>query len=62
MNFWLNNIRICMNKNQLLKNTIVYILLIIGFFLFYVAQFDVFVNHEEGKESSSKVDFVYQQF
>jgi hypothetical protein len=51
-----------MNKNQLLKNTIVYILLIIGFFLFYVAQFDVFVNHEEGKESSSKVDFVYQQF
>jgi hypothetical protein len=51
-----------MSRNKLLQNFIIYLLLIAGYLLFYVYPVnEIFFNHEN-EESSSKVDFIYQQF
>lgn len=51
-----------MNKKQLLRNTLIYFLLLIGAFLFYVVHIERFMFEETDKESTSKVNFIYQQF
>ena len=51
-----------MNKSRLIRNTVVYFLLITGFILFYVIHIERFLDSDDTKESSSKVDFIYQQF
>lgn len=51
-----------MNKKQLLRNTLIYFLLLTGAFLFYVVHIERFLGEENEKESSSKVNFIYQQF
>lgn len=51
-----------MNKKQLVRNTLIYFLLLTGVFLFYVVHIERFILKEEEKESSSKVNFIYQQF
>lgn len=51
-----------MNKRRFLKNTLIYILLLVGYFLFYVAQIDSFFNRSKEQDPSSKVNFIYQQF
>ena len=51
-----------MNKRQLLRNTLIYFLLLVGAFLFYIVHVERFMMEDDGKESSSKVNFIYQQF
>jgi hypothetical protein len=43
-------------------NTLIYILLLVGYYLFYVAQIDSFFYGSKEQESTSKVNFIYQQF
>lgn len=51
-----------MNKKQLVRNTLIYFLLLMGAFLFYVVHIERFMFADSDKESSSKVNFIYQQF
>ena len=51
-----------MNKKRLLRNTVIYFLLLAGTFLFYVIHIERFVMKKNDQESSSKVNFIYQQF
>jgi hypothetical protein len=51
-----------MNKKLLLRNTLIYFLLLLGAYLFYVVHIERFMMKDNEIESSSKVDFVYQQF
>ena len=51
-----------MNKHQWIRNTLIYFLLLAGSFLFYVIHIERYIGEENDKESSSKVNFIYQQF
>ncbi len=43
-------------------NTLIYILLLVGYYMFYVAQLDSFFNRSQEQNPTSKVNFIYQQF
>jgi|GEM_PF-2504358 len=51
-----------MNKNQWIRNTFIYFLLLVGAYLFYLVHIERYLTNGGEKESSSKVDFIYQQF
>lgn len=43
-------------------NFLIYLLLIVGYFLFYAFPIDKYIFEKKEIESSSKVNFIYQQF
>jgi hypothetical protein len=49
---------------KILKNTLIYFLLIIGYIFIYIIDIEKSIYSEEKKEieSKSKVNFIYQQF
>lgn len=50
-------------KNRpILKTTLIYLGLIVGFLYLYYLDVDVLLHPEKKIEAKSKVDFVYQQF
>ena len=51
-----------METNRFLKNTWVYLLLILGFVLLYSIDIEHVIFPSKDGEVKSKVDFVYQQF
>ncbi len=51
-----------MFRNKIVTNFLVYLLLIAGYLLFYAFPVDKFLFEKEETESSSKVNFIYQQF
>lgn len=51
-----------MNKNIIIRNTIIYSLLILGYIFLYVVNVEEAIYPSEDVEVKSKVDFVYQQF
>ncbi len=51
-----------MMKNKLLRNILVYFLLLAGYFLLYAVDIEHLFYPEKEQEVKSKVDFVYQQF
>ena len=51
-----------MNKYKMVRNTIIYFLLIIGYIFLYEAKFEVILNPNMEVEPTSNVSFVYQQF
>lgn len=51
-----------MFKSKISHNFLIYLLLIAGYILFYVFPIDRILFEKEETESSSKVNFIYQQF
>ncbi len=51
-----------MNKSKVLRNTLIYFLLIVGYIFLYVAKFELILNPNMDMEPTSNVSFVYQQF
>lgn len=51
-----------MNWKKLIRNTLIYFLLIAGYVFIYVIDIEGYFHEKEEKESKSKVDFIYQQF
>jgi len=51
-----------MKRNKLIKNTLVYFLLMIGYLFIYEIEIDNFFYKQEDIPSTSKVNFIYQQF
>ncbi len=51
-----------MNKYKIIQNILIYMLLLAGVFLFYVVHIEDWIGQEKSGESSSKVNFIYQQF
>ncbi|MGV3630588.1 MAG: hypothetical protein ACO1O6_05260 [Bacteroidota bacterium] len=49
-------------ENKMLRNIIVYFLLIAGYFLLYAVDVEHVFYPEQEQEVKSRVDFVYQQF
>ena len=47
---------------KIIKNTIIYFVLILGFVYLYVIDIDLILNPGKEQEVKSKIDFVYQQF
>ncbi len=47
---------------KIIKNTIIYFMLILGFVYLYVVDIDAILNPGIEQEVKSKIDFVYQQF
>ncbi len=48
--------------NKILKNTVIYMLLIIGYVFLYVVDIDTIIHPDTENTVKSKIDFVYQQF
>jgi hypothetical protein len=51
-----------MNFKKLLRNTVIYTLLIVGYIYLYVVDIDVLINPEKEQEVKSTMEFVYSQF
>ncbi|MNJ84369.1 hypothetical protein D3C87_18200 [compost metagenome] len=51
-----------MNKYRIIQNILIYTLLLVGAFLFYVVHIEDWMGKDHPAESSSKVNFIYQQF
>lgn len=51
-----------MNKSKLIRNTLIYTLLILGYIYLFEAKFELILNPNASVETSSNVNFVYQQF
>jgi hypothetical protein len=51
-----------MKKINILRNCIIYFLLIIGYIYLYVVDIDILINPEKEQEVKSTVEFVYSQF
>ena len=49
-------------KNRFFRNTLIYFLLILGFFYLYVVDIDAILHPNQDNTVKSKVDFIYQQF
>ena len=49
-------------KNKIIKNTIIYFLLILGYTFLYVVDMEKLMNPGKEVESQSNVNFIYQQF
>jgi len=50
------------NIKKIVRNTIIYFLLIIGYVYLYAIDVDAVLNPGVEQEVKSKIDFVYQQF
>ena len=48
--------------SKFLRNTLIYFLLVIGYVAIYVIDVERFYYKNEDVESTSKVNFIYQQF
>ncbi|MFK7757065.1 MAG: hypothetical protein AB8B53_09065 [Flavobacteriales bacterium] len=51
-----------MNKVSFLKKTSIYVFLLFGFVMLYIVDVDLLLHPNKEIESSSKVNFIYQQF
>ncbi len=51
-----------MFRNRILRNTLIYFLLLIGYLFIYVINVEKYMYKQEEQESKSKVNFIYQQF
>ena len=53
-----------MNLNKILKNILIYFLLIVGYIFIYMVDIEnyIYQKDKEEVESTSKVNFIYQQF
>jgi len=51
-----------MEFHKIIKNTIIYFLLIIGYIFIYVIDIEKCFYKNKEIESKSKVNFIYQQF
>lgn len=53
-----------MRLNKILRNILIYTLLITGYIFIYIIDIENFIYEKEKKEveSKSKVNFIYQQF
>lgn len=49
-------------KTKIAKNTIIYLLLIIGYLSLYVVDMEAILNPKKEIKPRSKVHFIYQQF
>jgi len=49
-------------SKQIIKNTLIYFLLIFGYMYLYLVDIDQILFPQENMEVKSKIDFVYQQF
>lgn len=49
---------------KFLRNTLVYLLLIVGYLFIYIIDIESYIYEKDKKEveSKSKVNFIYQQF
>jgi hypothetical protein len=48
--------------NRIIRNTVLYLLLILGYCYLYLSNIEALVYPEEEVNPQSKVDFIYQQF
>ena len=48
--------------SKFFRNTLIYFLLIIGYLFIYVIDIENYYYKKEDVESTSKVNFIYQQF
>lgn len=51
-----------MLKNRIIRNTLVYFLLMLGYLFIYRINIEKYMYQLEEQESKSKVNFIYQQF
>ncbi len=51
-----------MDKRKILKNTLIYLMLILGYIYLYVVDIDILMNPDKTQEVKSKIEFVYSQF
>ncbi len=51
-----------MNKSKMIRNTVIYFLLFVGYLFLYVVKFEVIMDPNTEMEATSNVKFVYQQF
>lgn len=49
-------------KNRILRNIVIYFILITGYLLLYVVDIEHLFYREKEQEVKSTIDFVYQQF
>lgn len=49
-------------KNQIIRNTLIYFMLILGYLYLYVVDIDVLLHPNKEIKSESKINFIYQQF
>lgn len=49
-------------NKQFAKNTLIYLLLLVGFVFIYVVDIDLIIHPNKEVTVKSKIDFVYQQF
>jgi len=47
---------------KILRNTIIYFLLILGYVYLYAIDINAVLNPSQEQDVKSKIDFVYQQF
>ncbi len=51
-----------MNWKKLIRNTLIYFLLIMGYIFIYIIDVESYFYKKQDVESKSKVNFIYQQF
>lgn len=51
-----------MLKNRIIRNTLIYFLLMVGYLFVYLIGLEKQMYKVEEQESKSKVNFIYQQF
>ena len=51
-----------MNKTRILKNTLIYFLLIMGYVYLYIVNVEILIDPKSEYAPKSKVNFIYQQF
>ncbi len=51
-----------LNSHRIVRNTLIYFALLVGYLFLYVINIENECYDLDEKESTSKVDFVYQQF
>lgn len=47
---------------KIIRNTIIYLLLLIGYLYLYVIDIEEMINPDTVKQVKSKVEFIYSQF
>lgn len=51
-----------MNRKRIIRNTFIYIFLIVGYLYLYLLDIEEMINPEIVKQVKSKVEFIYSQF
>ena len=51
-----------MNLSKILRNTMLYFLLLVGYVFMYVIDIEGYFYEKPETESTSKIKFIYQQF